>query len=367
MTYLDEYLGAFIFDKNQKFFFSQTGSNYMIPDEENFEATIEYIDNISMFTSPGVFGLHSNAEIQYYTSAAKELWLNIIELQTSDGGGSGGINREDLITQIADDILTKLPDPFDEYNIRKSFDIPSPTQVVLLQELERMNILIVKMRNSIKDLKRALNGEIGMSLDLDVLGSSFFNGFLPPMWAKLAPQTQKNLVNWMTHFERRFKQYRDWIDVEEPKVIWLSGLHIPESYLTGLIQTTCRSKGWALDKSTMYTEVTKIFDEKEITKRLDQGTYVQGLYIEGARWSMDKDCLDIQNPKELVTQMPLVQIIPVEANKIKLRGTIKTPIYITQLRRNAMGVGLVCEADLKTDQHISHWILQGVAMMLNID
>jgi dynein heavy chain len=51
-----------------------------------------------MFTSPGVFGLHSNAEIQYYTSAAKELWLNIIELQTSDGGGGGGINREDLIT-----------------------------------------------------------------------------------------------------------------------------------------------------------------------------------------------------------------------------------------------------------------------------
>jgi dynein heavy chain, axonemal len=32
-----------------------------------------------------------------------------------------------------------------------------------------------------------------------------------------------------------------------------------------------------------------------------------------------------------------------------------------------MGVGLVCEADLKTDQHVSHWILQGVALMLNID
>ena len=61
------------------------------------------------------------------------------------------------------------------------------------------------MGSSIKDLKRALNGEIGMSADLDTLGNSFFNGFLPPMWAKLAPQTQKNLVNWISHFERRFK------------------------------------------------------------------------------------------------------------------------------------------------------------------
>mmetsp|Transcript_20740 Transcript_20740/g.31962 ORF Transcript_20740/g.31962 Transcript_20740/m.31962 type:complete len:138 (-) Transcript_20740:321-734(-) len=137
-----------------------------------------------------------------------------------------------------------------------------------------MNILISKMHQSISDLKRALNGEIGMSQDLDLLGNSFFNGFLPPMWGKLAPQTLKNLVNWINHFERRYRQYKDWIDKEEPKVIWLSGLHIPESYLTALIQTTCRSKGWALDKSTMYTNVTKTVDPKEVTKRLDQGTYV---------------------------------------------------------------------------------------------
>lgn len=49
-------------------------------------------------------------------------------MQTSEGGEEGGINREDIINQIADDILTKtLPDVFDEYNIRKSFNIPSPT------------------------------------------------------------------------------------------------------------------------------------------------------------------------------------------------------------------------------------------------
>jgi len=56
---------------------------------------------------------------------------------------------------------------------------------------------------------------------------------------------------------------------------------------------------------------------------------VQGLYIEGAKWNSEKDCLDYQNPKELVDEMPLVQIIPVEANKLKLRGTIRTPVYIT--------------------------------------
>jgi dynein heavy chain len=61
------------------------------------------------------------------------------------------------------------------------------------------------MTSTIKDLKRAINGEIGMSADLDILATSFFNGQLPPTWAKLAPHSLKNLVNWITHFERRFE------------------------------------------------------------------------------------------------------------------------------------------------------------------
>lgn len=32
-----------------------------------------------------------------------------------------------------------------------------------------------------------------------------------------------------------------------------------------------------------------------------------------------------------------------------------------------MGVGLVFEADLRTQVHSSHWILQGVCLTLNTD
>lgn len=120
------------------------------------------------------------------------------------------------------------------------------------------------MHNSLFDLKRALLGEIGMSQELDELANSLFNGMLPPMWSRLAPQTLKNLVNWMEHFMRRYQQYKDWIEIEEPKAMWLSGLHIPESYLTGLVQTTCRLKNWALDKSTLYTIVTNMKSPSEI-------------------------------------------------------------------------------------------------------
>ena len=56
-----------------------------------------------------------------------------------------------------------------------------------------------------------------------------------------------------------------------------------------------------------------------------------------------------------------------EASKLKLHNTFRAPVYVTQDRRNAMGVGLVFEADLATHEHTSHWVLQGVALTLNID
>ncbi|CAL8247790.1 unnamed protein product [Merluccius merluccius] len=48
-------------------------------------------------------------------------------------------------------------------------------------------------------------------------------------------------------------------------------------------------------------------------------------------------------------------------------NTLRTPVYTTSMRRNAMGVGLVFEADLFTTKHISHWVLQGVCLCLNSD
>ena len=62
------------------------------------------IEKIPLFTNPGVFGLHSNAEIQYFSNSVKELWLNTLLMQTSEGGQGGGINREEYIAKFASEI-----------------------------------------------------------------------------------------------------------------------------------------------------------------------------------------------------------------------------------------------------------------------
>ena len=95
-------------------------------------------------------------------------------------------------------------------------------------------MLIKRMNNSLIELGSALIGEVGMSNELDDVAKSVFNGQIPSIWRKLAPDTLKNLSNWMAHFRQRHAQYSDWVDNGEPAVMWLSGLQIPESYLTAL-------------------------------------------------------------------------------------------------------------------------------------
>ena len=384
-TYMQEYLGDFLFDTFQPFHFFQDeeskacqaegkigkGVDYCVPAQgprDNYIKAIEAMPGIDSQT-PEVFGLHPNAEIDYLTSASKKLWRDLIDLQPRAAGGGGGISREEFIGNIATDIESKQPPLPDLNKLRKDLEADgfSPVFVVLVQELERWEKLNIRMSKSLSQLKKALVGEIAMSNELDAVGASLFNGMLPDMWRKLTPQTDKMLGSWMTFHHRRHAQYSAWIADGEPKVMWLSGLSIPETYTAALVQTTCRRYGWPLDKSTLYTKVTSYTAASQVSEKLKDGCYVEGLFIEGAAWDVERRCLVRQPPKVLVQELPILQIIPVELNKLKLHGTIRVPLYITQQRRNAMGVGMMMEADLDTKEHPSLWILQGTALVLNTD
>ncbi|KAJ6635868.1 Dynein axonemal heavy chain 10 [Pseudolycoriella hygida] len=368
--YMDEYMGDFIFDSFQPFhFFKNDTVDYVIPHEavtkKDFIAAIE---ELPLANSPEVFGLHPNAEIGYYTLAVRDMWSHLIQLQPQTGAVEGDISHDEFIDNVASDILVKVPKLFEVWRIKKALQMNlTPTGVVLLQELDRFNLLLERLEKTLVLLKKAISGEIGMDQTLDNISNSLYNGQLPDDWRKLAPATCMQLGAWMNHLLRRNKQYKFWSASEEPVVMWLSGLHVPESYITALVQTACRKNLWPLDRSTLYTSVTAFENENDVLERQESGCYASGFYLEGARWSIETNCLSRSLPKRLVEPLPIMSITPIEAHRLLLQNTFRAPVYTTSQRRNAMGVGLVFEADLRTESHISHWVLQGVCLTLNAD
>lgn len=298
MTYLNEYMGDFIFDTNQKFFFSKSGHEYSIPEAGPYDSYLKFISEMPPIYSPEVIGLHSNAEIDYFTQSSKLIWQNLLVLQATGGKtkpGDKSSNKEQFSLELAENLLhNKIKEKFDLQSISSKFKSKSPIDAVLIQELERFNLLIEKMIRTLTDLKKSINGEISMNSEIEEIMISLFNGAIPNQWKNIAPETQKSLGNWIDHFQKRYDQYEKWANDGEPKVMWLSGLHIPGSYLKAIIQTTSRKKGWALDKVDTYTVVTKIYNLEEIKDKPEHGCYISGLYLEGAEWNSELNSLEKQ-------------------------------------------------------------------------
>ena len=385
-TYLEEYFGDFLFDTFQPFhFFVEKGVvDYCLPpgstDPETKVTLAQMVAQISTFpnaNAPDVFGLHPNAETGYLRHSTETLWSSLLELMPrASAVAVGGETREAKLTRFTEEILAQIPEPFDvkavsskevEQAEANGYDVVQPTQVVLLQEIERWNLLVNAITASLKELQKALAGVIGMSGELDELASALDNGQLPQSWRRHAPATRKNLGRWMAHFQRRYKQYLAWSMDGEPKCVWLSGLMVPESYLSALVQVTCRKYGWPLDRSTVMTTVTSFASADDVTAAPADGAYVSGFYLEGARWDSERHTLATQRKKQLISEMPVMQIVPTELSRVKTMGTFKTPVYVNGDRRNAGGVGLVFMADLPSQIHPSLWVLESVALLLDSD
>ena len=50
-----------------------------------------------------------------------------------------------------------------------------------------------------------------------------------------------------------------------------------------------------------------------------QGCYVEGLYLEGAGWNVEEGHLERAKPGELIQQLPILKVVPIEVHKLKLQ------------------------------------------------
>ncbi|KAL5112917.1 Dynein heavy chain 10 axonemal [Taenia crassiceps] len=374
-TYLNEYFGDFLFDAIQPFsFFSNEEVSYSLPPETSREGILRYIDTLPTKNSPEVLGMNANAEVDSSTSKAYQLWAYLLALSHEGEGGSSAATtttaQMTLTIEAAEKVLLSLPPTFDREAVRETFkENMTPTAIVLLQELEYFNRLLLQMQSTLTHLKQAMSGEVALSSDLEEMAISIRNGQLPSLWRSLAPDTKKSLANWLTHFHRRTEQYKTWIASGEPIVIWLSGLHVPQSYLAAVVQSVCRRSAWPLDKSIIVATVTGFTDEEAVEDRSPAGCLLTGLFIEGASWKPHTGHLCLQAPHQLVQPMPLLKVSVLESRRAKRHSTLLTPVYVTSARAGADGRGFVFEADLTmgNESDASHWILQGVCLLLNDD
>ena len=79
-------------------------------------------------------------------------------------------------------------------------------------------------------------------------------------------------------------------------------------------------------------------DEKaeEIKEKADNGGFISGIFLEGARWDEERRVLTDSRPKQLYTSMPVLLLAPVQHRVAPTSGIYRCPVYKILSRRGVL-------------------------------
>jgi dynein heavy chain len=394
----NSYLSVLVNDK--LFNGMELGPGFKSPDPStlDYEGYLAYVDEKLPQDSPTMFGLHPNAEIGYLTNWTAAIFDTILQMGGGDGGGGG--RSSGALKESMDYLSKNTPENFQMITIMDNaapllLQESGPFVVVALQECQRMNGLLSEIKRSLIELDKGMKGQLNMSQPMEDLMTAISinqwpgrNIFSACRWESKAWPSNKNLLSQFADMLNRVKQLVAWSsNLITPYSVWLPGLFNPTSYLTAVMQVTARRTGMPLDQMTTETHITTFLKPDMVDYYPEDGAFVHGFYIEGARWPTGDELGDpvmvTGTPcggnlvdgrlKELLPSLPVVYVKAVAVQKSwepsavgylrRVPDIYECPCYLTSFR----GPTYVFLATLKTVDPCSKWVLTGTAILMQTD
>ncbi|XP_036366495.1 dynein heavy chain 5, axonemal-like [Octopus sinensis] len=330
--------------------------------------------------SDGIFNLHIIAELsfsflspvkelgRYSSNTAQSILDTILNIQPKDSSSGSGETREAIVYNISNDMLESLPADYVMFDVKAQLQkvgALEPMNIFLRQEIDRMQRVITAVRNTLLDLKLAIDGAIIMNEHLRHALDAMFNARIPSYWQKISWESS-NLGFWFTELSDRNTQFRSWCFDGRPAAFWMTGFFNPQGFLTAMRQEVTRKykhKGWALDGVYLQNDVTTKRKEETLTIP-SEGVYIYGLYLEGAGWDRSSGRLQEAKPKILSEPMPVIHMYAVNQPRPVDSKTYVCPIYKKPCRTD---LTYVASVTLKVENNSADkWVKRGVALLCDI-
>jgi len=331
---------------------------------------LEHIRSMPLVSPPGVFGFHENASL---TKEMGETYTMMEELLlTSSQGSSGaGATPEEVVGEIAKDVLGRLPAAFNVAKIEERYPTryEESMNTVLTQELGRFNSLTSVVRSSLQDMQKAVKGLLLMSSDLETAFFEIFDGKTPAMWLKNSYPSLKPLGAYVNDLIERLKFFQKWVDEGPPVKFWFSGIYFQQAFTTGASQNFARKFKIPIDTLTFNFDYPK---EQEPTVKPADGVYASGLFFEACKWDWDAWQIAESDPKVLFVSVPLIHILPCKQTEMTAFPHYECPCYKVSTRKGILSTtghstNFVMPIKIPSSMDQSHWIKRGVAMLTSLD
>jgi len=390
-TYTAKWMCEDVFKPSFAFNNYQSDYNYKIPEGLEITNFRDAINTIPPVDSPLIFGLHPNADLTYRLKDNQEMITTIIETQPKDTGGGSGKTVDEIVKELAVDLLSKMPPDFIEEIFRAQISklkgtsgttdkgFSAPLNIFLFQELQRLQNIIKIVRTNLKNVSMAIDGTVVMTVELLHDLNAIFDTRVPTCWYLDASGAEiswlmPNIGGWFTGLTDRANMLNTWLENgrQVMKAYWLTGFTNSQGFLTGMRQEVTRQHKkdqWALDDVISHTEVLPL-DLERVRDPPEEGQNIHGLFIEGCRWNRAENKLDESEPKKLFTAMPVIFVTAATARDLKgavqygPHGPYNAAVYKYPKRNDRY---LIFRMLMKTELHPFHWKLRGACLVAQTD
>jgi len=328
---------------------------YFIPKEGNLDSYKKYIQSLPQNDHPAAFGQHSNAEVSANKEDANYLLKQIASLEVEKMMENK--NYMEGLDELKS-LLKKIPECFDlnevENKIEEKFE-PDPYKNFLTQEVKQYNKLLLEVRTNLNKIYGVVEGLAIFPPDLEQIFLSILEQNVPQSWMNTYPSSTK-LGAWVTDLCFRIRQIKSLVYEKTPTVFWLSGFIVPSCFFTAVLRIAAKRKSVTIDSLSWNISIPTLQD---VENRPEEGVYISGVLLEGARWETYKNCLVDPLQLELICPMPIMHFKPVDV-KIKIDCNMyRCPLYIQRplfLMTVTIDSGQLSE---------NTWVKRGVALLLS--
>jgi len=347
---------------------------YYAPGDTSESVAIrDYVDGLPYDDPVGIFGLHPNAKITFEKQETDRLLKTVTDIQPRLGGGGSGASEEEVVLALADKLANEVPALLNKADAgEKTFALNAKgelnsLQIVLLHEMGRFNKLLSAVSSSLTELGKAIQGLVVMSGELDAMYGSMLKNQVPGLWAKVSYPSLKPLSSWMKDLAERVSFMHGWLTGGTPNFFTLPAFFFPQGFMTGILQMHARRYAIPIDSLSFSFKFMKEETGAEITEPPEDGVYIDGFFLDGARWDRPMQMLADSLPKVMSDTLPVIHFIP-SVNFKRDKKDYECPLYKTAVRAGVLSTtgqstNFVVAVDMPTDKNPDYWVSMGTAML----